>query len=469
MSKRILSELSTWLLAFALAFLVWIVAVREEDPINTKSLGQRVPVQIVNLNETLTIFEKDDLPSDIQVEIRAPQSVWQILNTRHLEAWIDLAEYGVGRHTIPIQVSINIPQATIRQVTPAEVAVQLEPQIEKHIPVTVIVNDEPPQGYVSRLPTTDPLSITVRGSPSAVNLVEMVVARVSLNNNRETVIQMADLSPRGSDNRIISQISLEPDQVEVTVPIRQRFGYKDVSVKALVTGQPAAGYWLSNISVEPNTVTLLGGPSALNETAGFIETAEIDVTGATEDVSRRVPLNLPPGVSIVLDEGQDPEIGRSVEVKASISPLIGGQTVRVRVKMQGVNPNYSLNVSPEFIEVILSGPSPTLLSLGEDDIIPEVDLFGLEPGTHRRQPIIIKPDGVEIISVIPDTVEVTLSRPNRTTPTPTLTATVSVSDTISVTTTETLSTTNIVTPTIKPTTIVTSTAKPASTGTPGRN
>ncbi len=449
MSKRFFSQLGTFLLAFGMAFLVWVAAIRESDPIVTRTFPQRVPVKIIPPRANLFVVDQSSLPADVQVSIRAPESVWQNLTLSRIRATLDLSAYDAGLHDVPIQVELLEKRAVVHAVIPADVGVELDPLAEKTLPVTVDVLDSPAQGYFNRAASASPDTVTVKGAAAAVAQVDAVLAQISIDNSKETVKQVVTLSPRDSNGNIVLEVTLDPTESLITVPIEQRFGYRDVSVKADVQGQPASGYWVSSISVDPATVTLVGGPSVLKDVAGFIETAPIDITGATADVVRRVPLNLPPGASVVADGGtEDSDTGRSVLVTVGISALTGGRTVQVGLTVQGVRQDLQWSAAPDTVEIILSGPLPILQDLKPDDITAIVDVFGLSSGVYRLQPEILHPDGVVVSSLLPDTVEITLSPIRQATPTPTGTPTFGITPTPAITATFTPVLTDTITGTV---------------------
>ncbi|MFQ5578002.1 MAG: YbbR-like domain-containing protein, partial [Anaerolineae bacterium] len=213
-----------------MAFLVWMAAVRQEDPLETKNFPQKVSLRVVAPAPELVILDPETIPPDVQVKIRAPQSVWQTLTPGRIKASVDLSAYPAGLHSVPIQVEVLDRQATVQEVSPSEVSLQLEPLATKILPVTAEVLDSPPQGYFNRLPVSDPFSVTVKGSAAAVDVVERVVAEVRLNNSKETLKTVATLSPRTTNDELVLQVTLDPPRATITVPIDQRFGYKDVSV-----------------------------------------------------------------------------------------------------------------------------------------------------------------------------------------------------------------------------------------------
>jgi len=190
-----------------------------------------------------------------------------------------------------------------------------------------------------------------------------------------------------------------------------------------VVGQVAPGYWISSITVEPSAVTLIGSPDALAELAGFVETNSVDVGEAEEQVTERVTLNLPAGVSLVPvgDSG-----GEGVQVTVEVAAAMGGRTLQRWVEVQGLAPGLQAQPSPEWVDVILSGPLSQLQALRPQQVRVMLDLFDLGAGTHKVQPTVIVPEGLKVASIVPDTIEVEVGEIPPTplfTPIPTVTST----------------------------------------------
>ena len=187
-----------------------------------------------------------------------------------------------------------------------------------------------------------------------------------------------------------------------------------------------SGYWVSNITVNPSTATIVGSPDAMAKVAGFVETVPIDITGATADLSRRAVLSLPEGLSVLNNEG--------ITVQVSVTPLLGGQTVRRKVTIQGLVRGLTATVSPDSLDVILSGPLPSLQALLAEDVQVVVDAAGQTPGIYVVKPrVTVVPDPLKVQSIVPDTIQITVLAITPTpvvTPTATVTATIVISPTV---------------------------------------
>jgi YbbR domain-containing protein len=449
--QKFLHSLSTMILSIILATMVWFVAVHEENPPIEDDYGEAITLEVENLPPGTIIF--GDVPDRVNLRLRAPQSSWESLSPDKFRAWIDLEGLTPGLHDVPVQIQVSDRSVVVVGKGPSSVNVRLEALVEKEFQISAEVVDSAPLGYIARAPVLDPTTAKVSGPASIVNQVEQVWAEVYLRASKETVERSIDLAARNVNGEVLKRLTITPAKVHVTVPIEQRFGYRDVSVRVAITGEVTPGYWISNILVEPSTVTVVGGPSALNSLPGYVETFEVDVTDATDDISERVALNLPPGVSVVQPDAQSNGNG-GVLVTVDVAAIEGGQTVQRPVTFQGLREGWWAMASPSQVDVILSGPLPKLQSLTVRDVKVIADLFTLDPGTHKVKPTVVVPEGLRVESVLPDTVEVEVGVGPPVTPPPTSaptpTAVITPTGTLTITAGATATGTLIVTPTPTP-------------------
>jgi YbbR domain-containing protein len=185
----------------------------------------------------------------------------------------------------------------------------------------------------------------------------------------------------------------------VSVGVRRRVGFKpDVQVVPDLRGDPAPGYRRASVSVEPSTVTLAGPRSVLDDLPGFVKTLPISVTGATADLVRSTAITVPAGV--VVAEGS------YVTVTVEILPVLSSRTLTDEVEIQGLPQGRVATLSPEAVEIIIVGPDALLSQLTPAAVQIYVNLFGYPIGVHRVQLQAVVPEGLEIVSIIPEAVEV---------------------------------------------------------------
>jgi YbbR domain-containing protein len=404
----------TFLWAFAMAVIVWVSAVSAADPDEVRQFPSPISIEIVGQAPGLVIT--GSVPKQVLVVLRAPRSIWQRLTTEQnaVRAILDLSGLGAGQHDLEVQVQIAVRPVRIISVTPTTINLTLEPLITRTLPVTLSVSGEPAVGYQAGQVGLNPTQVVISGPESLVNQVSKVRASASLAGAREGIDQSLTVQALNKDNQTISGVTINPDSVHVTIPLSQQGGYRDMAVKVVVEGQVANGYRLANISVFPPVVTVFSSdPQLVNSLPAVVETAPLDLNDANGGISTRLTLNLPDNVSVVGDQ--------SVLVQVGVSPIQSSLTLsNQKIEVVGLSTNLQYQVSPETVDVILSGPLPSLNALKPQDVRVVVDVTGLEAGTHQLTPQI---DGlvsdISVESFLPSTIEVVLAPPGVITPTPT--------------------------------------------------
>ncbi|HEX9924513.1 MAG TPA: CdaR family protein, partial [Anaerolineae bacterium] len=323
--RNFLKNLGTMTLSLVLATLVWIAATREQNPPREDDYSRGIPIEIIAPAPGL--ITTDTLPESARVRLRAPQSSWDDLTLSKFKATVDLSQLPAGLNDVALQIEISDPQVEIVRQTPQVVTVNLQVEQTITIPVKVEIMDNPPLGYVNRLPLVSPAAITITGPASLVGQVDEAVSEIFIRNSKETIEYTRPVMVRDRNDQVLEGLAIVPSRIQITLPIEQRFGYKDVSVSAVVQGQAAPGYWVNNIAVNPPRLIVVGNPDVLSAIPGFIETVPINVSQATEDIVRIVPLNLPDGVTVVLPGGET--TGASgVQVIVEVATIESGQTVQ---------------------------------------------------------------------------------------------------------------------------------------------
>ena len=419
--RWLVSNLSTLLLASVLAVVVWISAVTAANP-NVDHI-RPVPLEIVGLDPDMLVV--GNVPTQVRVNLEAPSSVMDSMSASEnaVQAWVDVSGLEPGTHDLEVQVQVNESFRPVRigAVVPDIVSVTLEPLLTRTYPVDLEVTGEPAVGYQKGALSYEPSSVIVSGAASLVTQVEEVQASLDISGAIETVERDVTLQAVDQKGEPVSGVNITPVEVSVTQPIFLQGGYQNVIVRVLTTGQPANGYKLTNITVSPlNVIVFSSDPQLVNDLPGYVETEEVDLSGAEDDFDTYVAINLPEEVSVVGDQ--------FVLVRVSIAAIEGSLTMSLPVTPIGLLPIHAALVSPETVDVILSGPVPILDTLTPDDVRVVVDVSDLDVGIYQLEPQVdVIPDRVEVEALLPSTVAVEIIIAPTPTPTsppaPALTAT----------------------------------------------
>ena len=410
---RIANNLRLLLWALALALAVWVAAVTSSDPDQVRVYPTPVNIEIVGQASGLIIT--GNVPHQVQITLRAPRSVWDQLIAKpdNVRAVLDLSGLKQGKYQLNLQVQVDERPVRIVQVSPDSIPLTLETLATQTFPLNIDVTGQPAVGYLAGYPTADVGQVVVTGAQSLVSRVKRVSVLVNLNGTREGISSSASIIAYDETNQAVTAINLQPETAHVTLPISQESGFRDMAVKVVVHGQVANGYRLDNISVFPPVVTVYSSdPALVSALPGVVETQPLDLQNMNNDINTQLGLNLPSGVSVIGDP--------NVSIQAAISAIESSLTLsNEKVEVTGLSSDMSAQISPAAVDVIISGPLPLLDTLTHQDVLITVDAKGLSEGAHQLTPTVqILVSNLQVESVLPGTVEVTLAPNPNPAPTP---------------------------------------------------
>jgi len=402
----------TFLLALALGLSVWVSAVSAADPNEVSTYPNPIPLEVVGQDPSLVLTS--EIPSTVQVTLRAPRSVWDSLTAKEdaILATLDLSGLSAGEHIQPIQLTITERPYQLILANPAAVTVNLESLASQTFPLVLSLSGQPAAGFQAGDATMKLTEVTISGPESIVRKAARARVMINLDGIRETIDESLRIEVVDAENIPLQGLTINPQDVPVKIEISQQGGFRDVAVKVIVQGQQAAGYRIENISVFPPVVTVRAeNPALVNELPGVVETQPLDLQDRNEDISTRLSLNLPDNITLVG--------AQTVQVQVSISPIQTSVTLLNQpININGLSGGLAAQVFPQTVDVIISGPVPVLEAISSRDITVSVDVHELEIGVYQLTPSVdTSVENVSVESILPGTVEVVIALPN--TPTPT--------------------------------------------------
>lgn len=404
------SNIRTFLLAFVLGFSVWLSAVTGADPAEEDVYPNPIPLEVIGQEPSLVLTSP--IPSTIEVTLRAPHSVWEQLTAQEnsVTSILDISGLSAGEHTQPVQVQIGLRPVQIVLKSPETVTFTLEPLKTQSLPVDIDLTGQPAVGFQAGDPVVEPTLIAISGPESIVRQAARARVAIDLDGVRESIDAAYDIQVMDTNNKVLNGVTINPESAQVRIPLSPQSGYRDLAVRVLLQGQVASGYRLENISVFPPVITVFApDPDLVNDLAAVVDTQPLDIQAAKTNISTRLALTLPENITIIGN--------KTVEVEVDITPIQTSLTLNLPINLIGLPDGFEAEISPEFVDVIISGPLPVLDALTPQDIKVTVDVTGLDLGTHQLEPKVeIFVENVLEGSILPSTVEVVLSV--RPTPTP---------------------------------------------------
>jgi YbbR domain-containing protein len=404
------------LLSIVLAVILWFYVTGLENPSQTTSI-RGLTLEVRGIESNLKLVNNTPLPTT-DVSLQAPQNVLSTLQARDIHPFINLTGLGAGVHRVPVQVEFNggIGNSLSNlSITPPDVQVQLEVQATRTFPVQVQVIGTPAFAYGVDQPQVEPAQVSVTGSESAINRIATVVATVDVSDKAAT--QRGFITPVALDSsgRLISGMTFTPSSVQVTVPIKLLLSNRLVPVRVPIAGNPAPGYSVEDIKIEPTNVTICCALSNILEEVETVSTGPVSISGTTSTVITTTQLILPAGVQ--LSPGQS----STITVTISVSTFDTTWQLSAAPVVEGLQPGYAAVLSPTSIDLTLSGTFAQFQALTPTDVRATINVSSLGAGTYELTPQVTIPNDIRLVSINPPAVTVSIIPPTPVPPTPTAT------------------------------------------------
>lgn len=343
------------------------------------------------------------IPQQLNLTVRAPTSLISRMNMEPdlVTVTLDLSGLGAGKHIVRPQVDIKVSPVEVINTSIKEIEIQLEDIANQVMPISINLTGTLPVSYTFDAPQVNPTEVSITGPRSLVEAISQVAVVVDISNATSDINLQLELSAFDASGSKVTGISLSPKEVDVTIPITQLGGYRNLFVKIVTIGQIANGFYLTGLSASPVTVTVFASnPDLVANMPAYIETTPINLNGAAAPFEIEASLNLPDGVELIGEQ--------SITIQVGIQPIESSiNFLNVPVQVINLGATYTATLSPSIVDVYLSGPLYLLEQYSFSDIIINLDLGGRGAGTYQLVPVMeLLNEDIKVDAILPGTIEV---------------------------------------------------------------
>ncbi len=383
MDKFLENQMAARLISLALAFFLWLFVVNEQNPEIDRTLV--VVPRLRGMPADLVLIE--ELQS-VSVRLRGRRNDIFNIGEGDLELYVNMAEAVEGENNPEVRLA-SIPTGV--QVVEIIIQEQLELQLS--------ITGQLARGYALGEGQLNPNRVVAQGPRSRVEEIARALVRVDAAGATADIRAVVAVELLDRQGNVLKEgIELSPGVVEVLLPV-EKLPSKLLEVAPRLVGEVAEGYQVAEVLVDPPAVQVYGQQEVL-ESLSRLDTAPLDISGATGDRSQEVRLLVP--------EGVQPSRER-VRVTARISQMTQEKTVQVPVRVVNLGEGLEARLQPESVAVSLTGPFAAVNALQARDVTAFVDAAGLEMGEHRLRVRLNLPAGIEGTVLEPGEVLLTIT------------------------------------------------------------
>ena len=374
---------------------LWVFVTDAENPTRVDLFPAAVQVEAVNVDSALAVA--NTLPA-VQIRLSATEDRWERLSSANFRAIVDLHGLEAREQGVPVRVEVTgISGVRVLETVPPAVIVNLEDFTFRDVPVATRVLGTLPRGYALVETVPDRESVRVSGPESLVALVAAAAAEVNIIGLTVGIEESARLVPVGAGGGEIRGVAVDPPVTRVSVAVEQSTLTRTLPLEVALLGDPAAGYRIADIAVSPSTVQV-EGPIEVLLGLDALALATVSIAGATETVRSTVAIPVPAGLAAHSD---------AATVLVRIEPVPGSMVLTVIPEIAGTGEGLVARIE-ETVTVVLAGPLPALNALVPEDVRVTADVTGLDVGQFQLPVEATAPEGVEVRTVQPEAIFVTL-------------------------------------------------------------
>jgi len=356
---------------------LWVMVMVQTNPI-LDSTVKNVPITIKNLsalessNMVLMNSDKDNLT--VNIDIKGTGEQLNKISNSDFTAYIDVLGFGEGTRNVKVEVT-GPDDIVIGNPYPLQIACVVESVISKVMDVNIQYEGSQAAEYYMGDGTSNPSSVKVTGPRSIVDSAKSAIATINVDGAMDAVVKIVPVRIyNGTDTEIF--MSVPTDNVEVAVPI---YPTKYVNIKPNVTGEPLAGYEISDITVKPDKVKIAARQDIL-DTIRELEIGDLDVTDAYHNVlSSRKIIN--DDGFIILDSTDAPVVNVVVEkiIQKELTYKLN------EIEITNLKEGYEINLGSEetFVTVTITGTASTVNKFVKTDLHIVADLAGTVLGKNQ--------------------------------------------------------------------------------------
>lgn len=418
MKHKITSNLGLKLLSVVTACLIWLVVMNHNDPEHAQAY-RNIPVTIVNqdtitnANKTYTVVEGTD---KVSVYVTARRSVRTRLGTSSFTVKADLENYNEAIGSVPLEVTCTDPAVTQEnmRIQPSSLKIAMEDKIEQNFGIVATVT-KAPRGYeLGRATVLTGDTIKIAGPQSLINIIGKVTVPVDISGMMQDNVNQYPIRIEDKNGSVLTEsqmsnlelknidgVVLKDNCAEVSVEMWKI--YSDITLEASVSGEPAQGYQVTNVTVSPGTINLTASEEAMEELGDRLMLQNtFSINNLSE--SREFTADLNDTLNNYRDIRLEADVSSAVTVNVQIEE-IGSRTIDFPVselELLNVPANKRLIFTPtDRLAISIRSAGERMNSITADQIHAQIDLAGCTANDSYTLPVtVVLPEGCELASKV---------------------------------------------------------------------
>ncbi|MCY8952537.1 CdaR family protein [Bacillus cereus] len=357
----------------------------------------------INLKYDEEKYIVSGIPAEgVKVKLEGPKaSVATAKAKKQFDIPIDLRDSPKGTYEISLKTN-GLPDDVKGTVQPSTIKVTLHEKARKYVHVDLKLSneDQMPAGTTLEKSSLKPDTVEVVGTKEEIESISSAKAYVDLKGVNKTVTKTPEVTLYNKEGKRLN-VRTSPSKISVTLNVATQTTSNNTEKTVPVTytkkGSLAEGLAVTNISVEPREVTIVG-PKDILDNIQSLEGVEVDLSQLTESTTFDASVLLPKGVTSAKPNQVKVSVGvqKTKQTKTKTKTIDG-----IPIQKNGLSKDVTAQLlSPQDgkISVDISGEASIVDKITAAQITAVINLQNVSPGTKD---ISIQVSGPGNISIEP--------------------------------------------------------------------
>ena len=369
------------LLSLLLAILLWNYVVSSDTSLTRTKIINGVDGYISGQSTLSTyglalLSDPAEQLENITVRMEVAQAQYSQISSKNVQVVADLSSVRrSGTQEVPLKATSSYGRVTA--VLPSTVSLTFEPLDSRLIPVNVELTGERNEDSWYNISRTNPSAVTVSGAASVIRSISQARVYSDVTGANTSYIRTEPYVLLDGEGNEISQDQLTRSASSITVttdvyPTREIPISKEI--EEVVRGRVAEGYTISDITIQPEFVTVAADQSLLDGISELL-IEPVNVEGHSQSLSARARVSKLTDFKNMSTEQVYVNI---TIVEEDVSEWIDNTALTFVGKAE----NLQLEWQKNDIQVYVTGPKSTVESLKANGIPITVNLTGFTAGEY---------------------------------------------------------------------------------------
>ena len=362
------------LASVGIAITLWFMVNGNADMLITQDFNS-IPITLTNV-EALTeknLVLADDKNYYLNLQVKGTDKNLRNVNMKEVTAEVDLSDIDEkGTYDLDVEVKGLANSVIISSMNPTSLAIEVDNIIKEALGVVVLLEGKPAND-LSVISAKSQEQVEVEGPEESIARIDKITTTVDVSGLESDTTRHLEVAAYDATGNPITDLEILPNVVEVEIVLGKT---KSIGIIPSTTGNPASGYIVTGVQIEPSKV-LIGAKEALLNTIETIPMDPIDVSGQSKTFTKDINLTPPQGCYFLDNSGK---VKVTVAIESPVEKSFTIDKVATRNLGTGL---VAAKVKDTRVVVKLEGASSILNSLNASQIEAFVDCANLGPGEYE--------------------------------------------------------------------------------------